>query len=103
MYLAPPEILPFSFGSKPLNNGQPYTVTCSIIGGDKPLTTKWLHNNVQLQPTPGLNIVPLGDTGSIMIITSVMPEHSGNYTCTAENLAGKVTHTSELNVAGKFK
>lgn len=99
---APPKILPFSFGTDPLNSGQPYTVTCSVVGGDKPLTTKWLHNGLELTPAIGaMNIVPLGDSGSLLAITAVRPEHAGNYTCTVENKAGVVTHTAELNVAGK--
>lgn len=35
-------------------------------------------------------------------ISHVMVEDGGEYSCTAENRAGKVTHAARLNVYGKF-
>lgn len=97
---APPELLPFTFGDKALNPGQTYTVTCTAIAGDKPLTTKWYFNGLELSSSAGLTIVPLGDAGALLAITSIRADHAGNYSCIVENVAGKVSHTAELNVAG---
>ena len=43
-----------------------------------------------------------GDVISHVNISHVMVEDGGEYSCTAENRAGKVTHAARLNVYGKF-
>lgn len=42
-----------------------------------------------------------GDVISHVNISHVMVEDGGEYSCTAENRAGKVTHAARLNVYGK--
>lgn len=42
-----------------------------------------------------------GDVISHVNISHVMVEDGGEYTCTAENRAGKTTHSARLNVYGK--
>lgn len=41
-----------------------------------------------------------GDVISHVNISHVMVEDGGEYTCTAENRAGKTTHSARLNVYG---
>lgn len=41
-----------------------------------------------------------GDVISHVNISHVMVEDGGEYSCTAENRAGKVTHAARLNVYG---
>lgn len=41
-----------------------------------------------------------GDVISHVNISQVMVEDGGEYSCTAENRAGKVTHNARLNVYG---
>ena len=42
----------------------------------------------------------LGTQASILMISSVDYQHSGVYTCRAENPAGVTTHSAELKVNG---
>lgn len=44
-----------------------------------------------------------GDVISHVNISHVMVEDGGEYTCTAENRAGKTSHSARLNVYGKYK
>ena len=44
-----------------------------------------------------------GDVISHVNISHVVVEDGGEYTCNAENRAGKVTHSARLNVYGKMK
>lgn len=44
-----------------------------------------------------------GDVISHVNISHVMVEDGGEYSCTASNRAGKVSHAARLNVYGKFK
>lgn len=43
-----------------------------------------------------------GDVISHVNISHVMVEDGGEYTCTAENRAGKTSHSARLNVYGKL-
>lgn len=43
-----------------------------------------------------------GDVISHVNISHVMVEDGGEYSCMAENRAGKVTHAARLNVYGKL-
>jgi len=43
-----------------------------------------------------------GDVISHVNISHVMVEDGGEYSCTAENRAGKVTHAARLNVYGAY-
>lgn len=43
-----------------------------------------------------------GDVISHVNISTVVVEDGGEYSCTAENRAGKVTHAARLNVYGEF-
>lgn len=44
-----------------------------------------------------------GDVISHVNISQVAVEDGGEYTCTAENRAGKVSHSARLNVYGESK
>lgn len=43
-----------------------------------------------------------GDVISHVNISHVMVEDGGEYTCTAENRAGKTAHSARLNVYGNY-
>lgn len=43
-----------------------------------------------------------GDVISHVNISHVMVEDGGEYTCTAENRAGKTSHSARLNIYGKL-
>lgn len=44
-----------------------------------------------------------GDVISHVNISQVMVEDGGEYSCTVENRAGKVTHAARLNVYGELR
>ncbi|ALC40838.1 Dscam, partial [Drosophila busckii] len=46
----PPKITPFSFGSEPMNFGEPVSVHCTISGGDLPVSVIWTLNRHPLLP-----------------------------------------------------
>lgn len=50
----------------------------------------------------GQYITVHGDVISHVNITHVMVEDGGEYSCTAENRAGKVSHSARLNVYGMY-
>lgn len=43
-----------------------------------------------------------GDVISHVNVSQVAVEDGGEYTCTAENRAGKVSHSARLNVYGEY-
>lgn len=48
----------------------------------------------------GITTTKIGDSISVLLITSVTAGNSGNYTCTARNEAGVTNHTATLLVNG---
>nr|CAD7258839.1 unnamed protein product [Timema shepardi] len=94
-----PEIVPFSFGSKPRTHGKSATVTCSV-DGDKPVKVHWTLNNDDITPFMNITIIPLGDSGSILSVPRVGASHRGVYSCVAKNPAGVTKHSAELFVDG---
>lgn len=92
--------MPFTFGEESLNVGDPVTVTCAVIGGDKPMTVLWTFQGSNVSQDIGISTVPLGDSGSILTIGSVRAGHAGNYTCLVRNQAGMISQTSLLRVTG---
>lgn len=51
----------------------------------------------------GIMTNKIGDRTSLLTISSAMAAHSGNYTCTASNVAGTTSYTATINVNGKSK
>lgn len=67
-----------------------------------PVNITWLHNNVTMQPFgTGVTILKSGKRASVLTIDAVHAGHVGEYTCMAENRAGKANHTAELHVNGR--
>ena len=96
-----PEIIPFSFGKDVVNQGEFAQLTCVVSKGDKPLTITWSLKGDIVSSDPTLTTTMLGTQASILVISSVDYQHSGIYTCRAENSAGVITHSAELKVNGK--
>ena len=96
-----PEIVPFSFGDKAINQGEFAQLTCVIRRGDHPLSLTWSLKGELVSSGPTLTTTMLGTQASILVISSVDYQHSGIYTCRAENIAGTSTYSAELKVNGK--
>ena len=96
----PPSIVPFSFGSRVVDEGDFAQVTCSIRKGDEPLKVSWSLKGDVISSEPSLTTTMIGKRTSILIINAVGYRHSGVYTCHASNEAGFVSYSTELRVNG---
>ncbi|XP_015171258.1 PREDICTED: Down syndrome cell adhesion molecule-like protein Dscam2 isoform X9 [Polistes dominula] len=99
---APPVLL-YSFIEQTLQPGPAVSLKCSAAGNPTPQVT-WALDGFPL-PTNGRFVIGQyvtvhGDVISHVNISHVMVEDGGEYSCTAENRAGKVTHAARLNVYG---
>ena len=98
-----PEIIPFSFGKESVNQGDFAQLTCVVTRGDKPLTITWSLKGDIVSSDPTLTTTMLGRQASMLVISSVDYQHSGVYTCRAENTAGIAMYSAELKVNGNRK
>ena len=100
MFTEPPNIVPFSFGDQPVNQGDSAQLMCAVNKGDRPFSITWSLKGDIISSDPVLTTTMFGTQTSILMISSVDYQHSGVYTCRAENQAGIKTHSAELRVNG---
>ena len=98
-----PEMVPFSFGEKPVNQGDYVQLMCNVRRGDKPLSLTWSLKGDIVSSDAGMTTTMIGQRTSLLSIDNVDYQHSGVYTCRAENPAGVTSHSTELLVNGNFK
>lgn len=95
-----PIISPFQFDG-PQNTGSLVVLPCFVPTGDSPIKIKWYLNGKQIiHHLKGVAITSFGSQASILNINSVEPHHRGEYTCVAENPAGKAKFSARLDVNG---
>lgn len=78
-------------------------VTCIVLGGDGPLTTRWLKDDEPLTPQE-LNVnIMQEDDGSISTLTfkNLTYRHNGNYTCIVTNDVASGSYSATLTVKGR--
>lgn len=95
-----PRIVPFDISSEGITSGQPVTIQCTITEGDLPVQFRWSFHGEELSSQLGVSTVRLNSRVSLLSIDSVVAEHAGDYTCTAQNSAGSVNYTATLLVQG---
>lgn len=95
-----PQITPFDFGEDVLNAGDTVSLICTVGKGDLPLKIHWQLNDKILNSGNSVSINRNGKRISVLSIENVQHEHIGNYTCIAENEAGRSSHSAVLNVNG---
>jgi hypothetical protein len=96
-----PLIVPFSFGDEAINEGEFVQVTCNVKKGDEPLTVSWSLKGDVISSEPEITTTMIGSRTSILMIKSVGYRHSGEYTCTARNIAGTDYYATQLKVNGR--
>ncbi|XP_050305214.1 cell adhesion molecule Dscam2 isoform X35 [Anthonomus grandis grandis] len=96
--MVPPQIHPFDFGDEAVFSGELVSATCSISKGDFPLKIMWLFNGKPIDSLHGATVGQTNKKVSTLTIDSVESIHSGSYECVAENAAGRITYTADLNV-----
>ena len=69
--------------------------------GDEPMTISWTFHG-ESGADPSIITTPIGNRGSMLVISSVGKDHNGNYTCTAKNQAGTASDMAVLKVNGKL-
>ncbi|XP_049818857.1 Down syndrome cell adhesion molecule-like protein Dscam2 isoform X3 [Aethina tumida] len=98
-----PPILLYSFIEQTLQPGPAVSLKCSASGNPTPQIS-WTLDGFPL-PSHGRFVIGQyvtvhGDVISHVNISHVMVEDGGEYTCTAENRAGKSSHSARLNIYG---
>ena len=100
LFLEPPRIVPFSFGSDTVDEGAHAQIFCSVSHGDEPITISWSLKGDSIISEPSISTTMIGSRASVLAISSVGYRHSGQYICNAKNKAGLVTYSTELKVNG---
>ena len=100
--LDPPQIVPFSFGVKSVNQGDFGQIICVVMRGDEPISITWSLQGDDLSSDPVMSTTMLGTRTSMLTIKAVNYRHSGTYTCRASNPGGVVTYSTDLVVNGKY-
>ncbi|XP_029043922.2 Down syndrome cell adhesion molecule-like protein Dscam2 isoform X2 [Osmia bicornis bicornis] len=100
--IVPPIIEPFTF-QEGLSEGMRTRTVCGVAAGDPPLTISWLKDGQTPFPLPPnlasvANVSQLDPYSSLLSITNLAAEHSGDYTCVAANPAAEVRYTAKLQV-----
>lgn len=98
--LVAPQIMPFDFGSDPVNDQEMVVVICTASKGDLPLNIQWYFNGTPLKSNVNGVLLTNAKRTSQLSIESVSHHNQGNYTCAVKNQAGTVNHTAELYVNG---
>ncbi|XP_031836496.1 Down syndrome cell adhesion molecule 2 isoform X5 [Nomia melanderi] len=95
--IVPPKISPFT-ADRDLHLGERTTLTCSVTRGDLPLSISWLKDGRSMGLSERVSVTNVDQYNSILMIESLSPDHNGNYSCVARNLAAEVSHTQRLVV-----
>ncbi|KAF2356748.1 Fibronectin type III [Trinorchestia longiramus] len=73
-------------------------VGCYAQEGDLPMDVYWQKDGHKLKSSFDLRLSKMDDYSSLLVISSVSAEHSGNYTCVAANSVRTVTASAALVV-----
>lgn len=79
-----------------VDDGQPVTLSCRIIGAEK-FDVIWLHNNKEIKPSKDFHYSSEANIYKLTI-AEIFPEDAGAYTCEAFNDAGESFSSCVLNV-----
>ena len=83
-----------------MDQGDFAQLSCVVTKGDRPLTITWSLKGDIVSSDDTMTTTLIGQQTSLLMISSVDYQHSGTYTCRAENPAGITTYSTELKVNG---
>ena len=86
-----------------VNQGEFAQLICVVSRGDMPLSITWSLKGDTVSSDPVLSTTMIGQQTSLLSLSSVDYQHSGVYTCRAENMAGVSSHSAELLVNGNHQ
>uniref|UniRef100_A0A182NC81 Down syndrome cell adhesion molecule n=1 Tax=Anopheles dirus TaxID=7168 RepID=A0A182NC81_9DIPT len=99
MYLSVlPHMLPVEFGSDIIFLNDMVTSSCTVNKGDFPIDIFWKFNERRIASEDGITVSRTNQRMSVLTIDAVRDQHSGNYTCVAQNRAGQVQQMTLLQV-----
>lgn len=98
-----PHIIPFEV-EESIFAGESVHMTCHVSKGDRPLQISWSFqgHEIPYHNNKGITTTKLGEKASVLSIPIAMGHHSGNYTCTASNRAGRAYHSALVNIHGIY-
>lgn len=73
---------------------------CIVPSGDFPLSVRWNYPGEEMGGASGVLTKKVADRVSMLMIPVIAARHAGEYTCTAQNAAGIVSHSTFLIVNG---
>lgn len=76
--------------------GLPIIIKCPVVGNPVP-DIHWMKDSV---PLDAPDAVRAEAEGHMLYIKNSRQEHSGNYTCVAQNHAGNISKSFQLDVLG---
>uniref|UniRef100_A0A182QBV3 Down syndrome cell adhesion molecule n=1 Tax=Anopheles farauti TaxID=69004 RepID=A0A182QBV3_9DIPT len=91
-----PHMLPVEFGSDIIFLNDMVTSSCTVNKGDFPIDIFWKFNDRRIASEDGITVSRTNQRMSVLTIDAVRDQHSGNYTCVAQNRAGQVQQTALL-------
>lgn len=94
-----PHIMPFEIDES-VYSGESIQLSCHVSKGDTPIDISWSFYGQDMSTHLGITTTKVGDKTSLLVISSIMGSHSGNYTCVAKNKAGSAIYTTTLRVKG---
>lgn len=69
---------------------------------DMPISLRWFKDDVPISEHKGIRVNEVADYSSTLLFESLTLDHKGNYTCTASNHAGTMSHTASMIIHGKY-
>ncbi|KAG1650320.1 Down syndrome cell adhesion molecule-like protein Dscam2 [Nymphon striatum] len=95
-----PEISPLAVPPKIMKAHSSYSIVCNIMSGDQPIKLYWLKDNKDISLVQKVYVTNT-KRYSLLQIQEMDAEHSGVYSCVAENDAGKSVESVEIQISCK--